>query len=189
MLMHPTVVIRSALAKWGTLTIALIAAVTIIKTLITAGWIVAAQLTIYPLLVVVIAWAIWGKPAVVLRRDTLQFINPLRTYTIPYSAITEIGARGALRVHVGQRHYTAWAAPARGGYRATMAKATPVPELPESDEKIEVDLDAAAAAQLLGIERTKRARPDQQLHPTATLNLDVVVPLPLLIAALIVPLI
>lgn len=187
--MHPTVVIRSALSKWGTVAIAVIAAATIIQTLVTAGWNVAAPLAIYPLLVVVIAWAIWGKPAVVLGPKAVRLINPLRTYQIPYSAITEVSARGALRVHVGERHYTAWAAAARGGYRATVGHDVPAPAIGEGEKTIEVNLDAAAAAQLLGIERTKRAGNDTQAAPISTLNLDVVVPLPLLIAALIAPLI
>lgn len=187
--MHPTVVIRSALSKWGTVAIALIAAATIIHTVVTAGAKLAAQLTIYPLLVTLIAWALWGKPAVVLQDEVVKLINPLRTYQIPYSAITEVSARGALRVHVGERHYTAWAAAARGGYRATMGRDIPVPDIGEGEKTIEVNLDAAAAAQLLGIERNKRAGNDSQAAPISTLNLDVVVPLPLLVAALIAPLI
>jgi hypothetical protein len=68
--------------------------------------------------ITVVVYAIGWRPAVVADANGMEVRNPLRTIHLPWNAITDIDATDALRVHVGDQIFRAWAV-GRGGAAAS----------------------------------------------------------------------
>ncbi len=157
--MRPTIIIRSRLGMWTVGVIALICATLIVRTALLIGAAAAVEFAALPVLICVIGWMLWYYPRVEISDDGVAIANPLRSVRIPLSAITETTARGALRIHTGQAHYTAWAAPARGGYRQTFRPGSGpaiAVDIPDGDYIHTINADAAATARLIDAEQIIR---------------------------------
>lgn len=144
---------------WTVGVIALICAMLIVRTGLLIGIAAAVEFAALPVLICVIAWMLWYFPRVEISDDGVAIANPLRSTRIPLSAIVETSSRGALRIHTEQGHYTAWAAPARGGYRQTFRPGTGPAvgvDIPDGDYLHTINADAAATARLIDSERVTR---------------------------------
>jgi hypothetical protein len=64
-----------------------------------------------------VTYVIWIKPKLILREETIEVVNPLRTELIPYREILDLETKWALTiVHSGGRTRV-WVAPASGKRR------------------------------------------------------------------------
>lgn len=154
--MRPTILIRSTLGRVGFFAVAALAAGLIAQALWTAGIASAARLAAYPVFVLVVVWLLWFYPRVQISDTGVAIANPLRSVAIPFDAITETSSRGALRVHTERQKYTAWAAPARGGYRESTRPPAASPSIREGVDVQTISADAATTARLIDEEKIIR---------------------------------
>ena len=162
--MRPTIIIRSLLGRVGTYAVAALAAVLIGQALIVSSASHALRLAAYPVFVVVVVWLLWYYPRVRIDDDGVEVVNPLRTVRVSYADLTHASARGALRVHTRERGYTAWAAPARGGYRDSTRPAAIAPTVQQGRETQVESSDAATVARLIELEQVERTDKHYRRH-------------------------
>jgi hypothetical protein len=73
---------------------------------------------IWPILLVgVLAWALFWRPSLHVQQHGVTVVNVLRTYFVPWPAITQIETRYSLTLSTERRRVTVWAAPAPGRHR------------------------------------------------------------------------
>ena len=68
-------------------------------------------------LVAVVAWALFWRPALHVQQHGITVENVLRTYFLPWPAIRRIDTRYSLTLHTSRRTVGVWAAPAPGRHR------------------------------------------------------------------------
>lgn len=62
----------------------------------------------------VVAWVLFLRPRVELRRDGILLVNIVTDTTVPFAAVSEITHQWALEVHDGEgRRHSAWAVPVK----------------------------------------------------------------------------
>ena len=61
-----------------------------------------------------ICFAIWIRPKLIFREDTMEIINPLSTHLIAYKDVLELETQWALRIIHSSGKTTVWVAPASG---------------------------------------------------------------------------
>ncbi|MDO5700788.1 MAG: hypothetical protein Q4P36_04865 [Bowdeniella nasicola] len=164
--MRPTIIIRSRLAQTGFVLVSALAVALEIQAAAVAGPMAALRLSAFPTLVIVLAYLLWWHPRVTINDRGVEIRNPLRLVALTYGELDQVSARGALRLHAGSRTFTAWAAPARGGYRASTRPAPIAPQVVEGTARMVVAADAASAARLIEQEQVHRAAGAQA--PAAT---------------------
>ncbi|MYM19748.1 hypothetical protein GSY69_07140 [Brevibacterium sp. 5221] len=92
-----------------------VAAVVAIALLLSVPLPRALALLGFPILVGVLAWALYWRPRVELDPDALTFVDVVRTARIPWAEVRDFDVRFGLRVNtVGGRALAAWALPAAG---------------------------------------------------------------------------
>jgi len=69
------------------------------------------------LILALVAYLIWIRPKMVLRKDHIEVVNPLRTVVIPYSDVVELNTKWTLTITHGQGKTKVWVAPAGGKQR------------------------------------------------------------------------
>lgn len=68
-------------------------------------------------LVAVVAWALFWRPSLRVQQHGITVENVLRTYFVPWPAITRVDTRYALTLYTSQRRVPVWAAPSPGRHR------------------------------------------------------------------------
>lgn len=154
--MRPTIIVRSKLGRVGFLAVAALCVFLVGQAFWVSGFSAALRLAAYPVLVLVIVWLLWFHPRVQISDTGVAIANPLRSASIPFSAITETTSRGALRVVTERQKYTAWAAPARGGYRESTRPPAASPTIAEGTDLLSISADAATTARLIDEEKLER---------------------------------
>jgi hypothetical protein len=69
------------------------------------------------ILVAVVAWALFWRPALRVQEHGITVENIFRTYFVPWPAIRRIDTRYSLTLHTSKRKIGVWAAPAPGRHR------------------------------------------------------------------------
>jgi hypothetical protein len=80
--------------------------------------------------VVVLVWAAYWRPAVVVTPAGVELRNVTRTVELPWPAVEEVGTRYALTLRTAYGEYAAWAAPAPGRARVRASGPGDVDHLP-----------------------------------------------------------
>lgn len=70
-------------------------------------------------LVILVLWATYWNPRVVVDDGGVHMVNVFSSVDIPWPAIDAIDTRWALTIHTAYGTFTAWAAPAPGGIAAS----------------------------------------------------------------------
>src|SRR5665647_356164 len=83
-------------------------------------------------LAVVVVWALFGRPAVLVSDSGIELRNVLRTIELPWPAIERIDTKYALTLYTAYGVYAAWAAPAPSRVQALGATRDDTRHLPES---------------------------------------------------------
>lgn len=170
--MRPTVVVSSRLGRTGSLLVAVLAAAALLLELVTGGPWAALRALPWLALVALLAHLLWGSARLVLGPDELVLDNPTARFRLPWAAVEAAESRWGLVVLAAGRRWKAWAAPARGGLAVGYGSRRPGADLAQavpdyavaSPRDIQLDLDARAAAQLVGEQAAVRRAPD---GPTA----------------------
>jgi hypothetical protein len=78
----------------------------------------AALRYVWPILLVgVLAWALFWRPALIVQEHGITVVNVLRTSFVPWPSITAIDTRYSLTLHTAHGRVPVWAAPAPGRHR------------------------------------------------------------------------
>jgi hypothetical protein len=83
-------------------------------------------------LIVVLAWAAYWRPAVVVSPAGVEIRNVTRTIELPWPTIQRIDTKYALTLFTVHGQFSAWAAPAPGRQAVGRAKTEDLANLPES---------------------------------------------------------
>ena len=83
-------------------------------------------------LAVVVVWALFGRPAVLVSDSGVELRNVLRTIELPWPAIERIDTKYALTLYTAYGVYAAWAAPDPSRVQALGATRDDTRHLPES---------------------------------------------------------
>lgn len=99
--------------KWFALLSWTVAAAGIVIAVVSAG--PGALVGIAPLvLVALLGWQLFWRPAVVVDNAGISLENPFRSIAVPWAALVHVDTRFALTLVTAERSYTSWAAPAPG---------------------------------------------------------------------------
>ena len=75
----------------------------------------AALRYVWPILLVgVLAWALFWRPALIVQEHGITVVNVLRTSFVPWPSITAIDTHYSLTLHTAHGRVPVWAAPAPG---------------------------------------------------------------------------
>jgi hypothetical protein len=108
-----TVVYQSRFRKGLAVTVGVIGSIAIVWGMVqnaSATWRFIAPL----LLAMVLAWALWWNPAVVVSPGGVEIRNVLSTAELPWPTIRKVDTKYALTIHPAYGQFAAWAAPAPG---------------------------------------------------------------------------
>lgn len=105
---------RPGFGRGLTMSVALLAAVSGVVALWTAG--VTDTLLTLPWLALLVAtcWALFWRPSVIVNDAGVRLVNVTRTIDLPWPAVHEVDTRFALTLHTAYGRFAAWAAPAPG---------------------------------------------------------------------------
>ncbi|UNX55666.1 PH domain-containing protein [Georgenia sp. TF02-10] len=113
--MGPTVVLRAAGSRGYAVLSWVVAAVLLVMFFGNGGGREVAEYGAVPLVLAVLGWAVFWRPAVLVSPAGVRVVNVFRTIEVPWSALEEVETRWGLRLHTTGGRVRAWATPARGG--------------------------------------------------------------------------
>ncbi|MFF3062930.1 hypothetical protein ACFVQ3_00090 [Oerskovia sp. NPDC057915] len=113
--MGPTHVFRSTYGRILTGAAALVALVTLVSLATSGGVEEVLRYGAWPLLAVLVVWALFWYPEVQVSDGEIVLRNVLRTVHVPWPTFTSVDSHLALKVTTTSGTFTAWAAPASSG--------------------------------------------------------------------------
>ncbi|GAA1412460.1 MULTISPECIES: PH domain-containing protein [Oerskovia] len=113
--MGPTHVFRSTYGRILTGAAALVALVTLVSLATSGGVEEVLRYGAWPLLAVLVVWALFWYPEVQVSDGEIVLRNVLRTVHVPWPTFRSVDSHLALKVTTTRGTFTAWAAPASSG--------------------------------------------------------------------------
>ncbi|MHA7292762.1 PH domain-containing protein [Arthrobacter sp. HLT1-21] len=125
------VVFTPRFGKWFAGLTWVLAAIGIVLSVVGDG--VEGLLSAWPLLALAyFGWLLFWYPSVVIDDDAVTLNNPLRSVSVPWTALIHVDTKFALTLVTVRGSHTAWAAPAPGVWGTHRGKPEHVQGLPES---------------------------------------------------------
>ncbi|RXR26320.1 hypothetical protein EQW78_01375 [Oerskovia turbata] len=149
--MGPTHVFRSTYGRMLTGAAALVALVTLVSLATSGGVEEVLRYGAWPLLALLVVWALFWYPEVQVSDGEIVLRNVLRTVQVPWPTFRSVDAHLALKVTTTSGTFTAWAAPASSGSVARLRNPRTVdPARGMVGDRLVSGANADAAALVIG---------------------------------------
>ena len=126
-----TVVFRAPRGTMITGVVAVLCAIGLVTALLEAGGLALRYLPVLVLPVVVV-WALYARPAVIVSDAGVEVRNVTRTIVLPWPSIQRIDTKYALTLYTAYGAFAAWAAPAPGRMTTLASGPDDLKHLPKS---------------------------------------------------------